>query len=159
MRARGGLFKKQKKGLKMIGVTKGMTEKQKKGFSELAEKMRVLKGPEKSKYLYELDEYAKDCRVREAYQQPLDIILPHRIAQHVYQSLEGKSYDQPGQVSQADWEKNLARQKFESIFEGVAAYAKASDEERKVFKKSALTPVSCPAVTKVASLLKTSQNG
>ena len=141
----------------MTDTTTQMTEQQKKEFSALAVKMRVLKGPAKNRYLYELDEYAKDCRVREAYHQRLDTFLPHRLARHLYNALEGVPYTQPEFASQATWQDRLAREKFEAIFAGVTAYPKASNAEKESFKKSALMSVG--PIQKIASLIKGSQNG
>ena len=139
----------------MIGVTNGMTEKQKKAFPELATKMRALKGPEKNRYLYELDEYAKDCQVRKAYHQRLDTFLPHRLAHHIYGALEGVPYTQPELASQATWQDRLAREKFEAIFAAVTAYPKATDAEKKDFRQSALKSVH--PVQKIVALVKTGQ--
>ena len=136
---------------------KQMTERQQKAFPELATKMRVLKGAEKNKYLYELDEYAKDCRVREKYQQRLDIFFPHRLACQMYNSLEGTPYVQPEFASQAAWQDKLARRKFASIFAGITAYAKASAEQQADFKASVLA--SSSALQKMVHVVKMRQNG
>ena len=110
-----------------------MTEQQTKALSKLAGRLQVLRSIEKNKYLYELDEYAKDCQVCETYKQSLDI--PHRLACQMYCSLEGTPYTQPEFASQATWKDVLARQKFDTLYTGIVAYAKASDKERKIFKK------------------------
>ncbi len=141
----------------MTDTTIQMTGQQKKEFPALAIKMRGLKGPAKNRYLYELDEYAKDCQVREAYHQRLDTFLPHRLARHLYNALEGIPYTQPEFASQATWQDRLAREKFESIFAGITAYPKTTKAEKESFKKSALMPVG--PIQKVVSLIKERQGG
>ena len=133
----------------MLVTRKTMTDKQKQAFSKMAIKMRGLKGPEKNRYLYELDEYAKDCQVREFYNQPEDSFFSYRLACRMYYSLEGKPYAQPEFVAQASWQDRLEFQKFEALHTGITAYTKASNEEKNDFKQSVLSPV-CPVMQLVA---------
>ena len=128
-----------------------MIEKQ--NLAKLATKMRVLRKPEKNKFLYELDDYAKDCQVRES----VDLFLPNRIATQIYYALEGTPYTQPEFTSQATLRDVVARKKFEALYAGIRVYGVVSDEERESFRKKVLRPAN--PVAKLAYLLKIRQNG
>ena len=134
-----------------------MTEQRTKDLSKLATRLQVLRSEEKNKYLYELEEYAKDCKVRERYKQQLDIFFPHRLACQVYYSLEGTPYTQPEFASQATWKDVLARKKFCALFAGITAYAQASAVEKDSFQKRALS-VANP-IKMIVYAIKTRQNG
>ena len=56
----------------------------------------------------------------------------------MYYSLEGKPYTQPEFPSQATITDAVNRNKFNALFAGIVAYAKASEEQRNLFKKSTL---------------------
>ncbi len=124
-----------------------MIEKQ--NLAKFATKMRVLRKPEKNKFLYELDDYAQDCQVRES----ADLFLPNRIATQMYCAIEGTPYTQPEFASQATLRDVVARKKFEALYAGIIAYGMASDEEREGFHKKVLKPAN--PVEKLAYLLKT----
>ncbi len=124
-----------------------MIEKQ--NLAKLAAKLRVLRRQEKNKFLYELDDYAQDCQVRESE----DLFFPHRIATQMYCAIEGTPYTQPEFASQATLKDVLAHKKFEALYAGIIAYGIASDEERESFRKKVLRPAN--PVEKLAYLLKT----
>ena len=128
-----------------------MIEKQ--NLAKLATKMRVLRKPEKNKFLYELNDYAQDCQVRES----ADLFFPHRIATQMYCAIEGTPYTQPEFASQATLRDVVAREKFEALYAGIIAYGMASDDERIAFKKSVLKMPN--PISKAIYLIKMRQNG
>ena len=131
---------------------------QRKVLLELAQKMQVLKPAEKNKYLYELDRYIEDCRIRSAYKQCLDDAFPHYWAKKVYLSLEGTSYEhpQPRSFSQTTLRDVKAREEFGLCFKGVSAYKQATCKEREAFKQVVLK--SATPFKKIVHFIRVCQN-
>ena len=131
-----------------------MIEKQ--NLAKLATKMRILRKPEKNKFLYELNEYAEDYHLNKTQHHFQDTFLPHRIASGLYYSLEGEAFVQSKFVSQVTPKDVRSRKKFEMLFAGVVAYRDASDDERIAFKKSVLKMPN--PISKAIYLIKMRQN-
>ena len=100
-----------------------------------AVKLRVLSGPEKNKYLYQLNEFAKDFRMP-LQKRRLGIFFHHYLAGAIYCSLEGIPYTQPEFASLVSEKDVRARNKINLLVAGIITYAKATDIQRTEFKKS-----------------------
>ena len=130
---------------------------QKKSLSKLATRLRVLKPAEKKAYLTELDEHAKDHYMQMNSGQLVNPFSLQSLAYSMYYALEGTPYIQPEFASQTTMKDIRARKKFNTIWAGVVAYTKASDQEKEDFKKSALKVSG--ALSKINYLIKMRQNG
>ena len=133
-----------------------MPESQK-SLSKLAARLRVLRPSEKKAYLTELDEHAKDHYIQMNSGQLINPFSLQSLVFSMYYALEGTPYTQPEFASQTTMKDVVNRTKFNAIFAGVVAYAKASDKEKENFKKSVFK-VSNP-LAKIGYLIKTRQNG
>ena len=130
---------------------------QKKSLQKLANRLRVLNSAEKKAYLTELDEHAKDHYMQMASGQQVNPFSLQSLAYSIYYSLEGTPYTQPEFPSMATIKDAVNRNKFNTIFAGIVAYTKASDSEKKDFKKSVLK--SSGLLSKINYLIKIHQNG
>ena len=130
---------------------------QKKSLSDLAVRLRVLKPSEKKTYLTELDEHAKEHYMQMNSGHQINPFSLQSLVFSMYYSLTGTPYTQPEFASQATLKDVLVRKKFNALFAGVVAYTRATDIERKKFKRSVLK--SANPVKKMVHLIKMRQNG
>lgn len=128
-----------------------------KSLSNLATQLRVLKLPEKKRYLERLEEDAEEYRTQKASGKYVSPFSLQSLAYSLFYSLEGTPYTQPEFSSQATLKDVIHRNKFNVLFAGIIAYTKASDEQKASFKRSALKSPSL--YTKVKHLIKIRQNG